>query len=88
MLEIIGGGGEGRWSGENDIGVAERGGTEYFPNAGKQGDKDNMSGGEVLRASISKEPSAGGKLQQKKLQLTLVATSEKENCLYHSTYIF
>ena len=24
---------------------------------------------------------------KKKLQLTLVATSEKENCLYHSTYI-
>ena len=41
----MGGGGEGRWSGENDIGVAERGETEYFPNAGKQGDKDNMSGG-------------------------------------------
>ena len=39
----------------------------------KQGDKDNMRG----RGSCNK----------KKLQLTLVATSEKENCLYHSTYI-
>ena len=46
-MEIIGGGGEGRWSDGNDVGVAERGGKEYFPNAGKQGDKDNMSGGET-----------------------------------------
>ena len=28
-----------------------------------------------------------GSCNKKKLQLTLVATSEKENCLYHSTYI-
>ncbi len=68
LLKIIGGGVEGRWSG----GV--RGIRSTFQMPEKQGDKDNMSGGEAAT--------------KKKLQLTLVATSEKENCLYHSTYIF